>query len=84
METTDIPYLDHIFYYGETFKDHLSSLNLLKQFGVKLKAEKCVFFKTEIKYLGKITSEKDYKDDPINTEATEKLREFPETMGRLT
>ena len=40
-------------------------------------------FKPEIKYLGKIISETGYKDDPINTEAIEKLREPPKTVGDL-
>ena len=40
-------------------------------------------FKPEIKYLGKIISEKGYKDDPINTEAIEKLRESTKTVGDL-
>ena len=40
-------------------------------------------FKPEIKYLGKIISEKGYRDDPINTEAIEKLREPPKTVGDL-
>ena len=40
-------------------------------------------FKPEIKYLGKIISEKGYKDDPINTEAIEKLLESTKTVGDL-
>ena len=40
-------------------------------------------FQREIKYLGKIISEKGYKDDPINTKAIEKLRESPKTVGDL-
>ena len=55
----------------------------LRQFGVKLKAKKCILFEPEIKYLGKIISEKGYKDDPINTEALEKLREPLKTVGDL-
>ena len=82
-----IPYLDDILCYGKTFDEHLENLRTvfrrLRQFGVKLKAEKCILFKPEIKYLGKIISEKGYKDDPINTEASEKLRESPKTVGDL-
>ena len=43
----------------------------LRQCGVKVKAEKWTLFKPEIKYLGKIISEKGYNDNPINTEAIE-------------
>ena len=71
-----IPHLDDILCYGKTFDEHLKNLRTvfrrLRQFGVKLKAEKCILFKPEIKHLGKIISEKGYKDDPINTEAIEK------------
>ena len=55
----------------------------LRQFGVKLKTKKCILFKPEIKYLGKIISKKGYKDDPINKEAIERLHEPPKTVGDL-
>ena len=76
-----ITYLDDILCYGKTFDEHLENLRTvfcrLRQFGVKLKAEKCLLFKPEIKYVGKIISEKGYKDNPINTEAIKKLCEPP-------
>ena len=82
-----IPYLDDILCYGKTFDKHLENLKTvlrrLRQFGVKLKAEKCNLFKPEIKYLRNIISEKGYKDNPINTKAIEKLRERPKTVGDL-
>ena len=57
-----IVYLDDILCYEKTFDEHLENLRTvfrrLKQFGVKLKAEKCILFKPEIKYLRKIISEK--------------------------
>ena len=47
---------------GKTFGKHLENLRTvfrrLRQFGVKLEVEKCILFKPEIKYLGKIISEK--------------------------
>ena len=68
-----ITYLDDILCYGKTFDEHLENLRTvfcrLRQFGVKLKAEKCILFKPEIKYLRKSISEKEYKVSPINTEA---------------
>ena len=82
-----VPYLDDILCYGKIFDEHLENLRIvfrrLRQFGVKLKAKKCILFEPEIKYLGKIISEKGYKDDPINTEALEKLREPLKTVGDL-
>ena len=79
-----IPYLDDILCYGKTFDKHLENLRTvfrrLRQFGVKLKAEKYVLFKPEINYLGKIIRGKGYKDDPINTEAIDKSRESPKTV----
>ena len=49
-----IPYLDDILCYGKSFDEHLDNLRTvlrqLKSYGVKLKAEKCVYFRKEIKY----------------------------------
>ena len=43
----------------------------LKSYRVKLKAEKCVFFKKDITCLGKIVSEDGCSDTSINTYALE-------------
>ena len=76
-----------IFYVMKRLDEHLENLRTvfrrLRQFGVKLKAEKYILLKPEIKYLGKNNSEKGYKDNPINTEAIKKLREPPKTVGDL-
>ena len=72
-DSTSIPYLDNILCYGKSFDKHLDNLRTvlcrLKSYGVKLKAEKCTFFKKHIKYLGKIISEDGYRDSPINPES---------------
>ena len=82
-----IPYLDVILCHRKTFDEHLQNLRTvfrrLRQFGVKLEADKCILFKTKIKHLEKIISEKGYKDDPINTEAIKKLCGSPKTAGDL-
>ena len=82
-----IPYLDDILCYGKSFSEHLENLGTvlkrLRQFGVKLRAEKCSFFKSEVKYLGKIINEKGYRDDPITTKAIDKLEQPPKTVGDL-
>ena len=63
----------HVMCYEKSFDEHLENLRTafprLRQCGVKAKAEKWILFKPEIKYLGKIISEKGYNDNPINTEA---------------
>ena len=82
-----IPYLDDILCYRKTLNEHLRNsrkmLQRLKNVRVKRKAEKCVFFQKEIKYLGNIISENGYRDSTINTEALEKLQEHPKTIGDL-
>lgn len=40
-------------------------------------------FKSEIKYLGKIINSEGYRDNPINTDATGKLKETPKNVGDL-
>ena len=82
-----IPYLDDILCYGKTFNEALENLRAvlrrLKQYGIKLRSEKCVFFNPEVKYLGKIISEKGYRDDPSKIEAIAKLKETPSNIGDL-
>lgn len=39
-------------------------LSRLKEFGLKLSPEKCSFFKTSVKYLGHVVSEKGIETDP--------------------
>ena len=46
-------------------------LRRLKKFSVKFEAQKCAFFKKEIKYVGKVIGENRYWDSTINTEALE-------------
>ena len=50
---------------------------------MKLRADKCVFFKSEVRYLGRLLSEKGYRPDPKDTEALERFRKPPETVGQL-
>ena len=58
-------------------------LRRLKEHGIKLNPEKCVLFRNEVKYLGKIINKDSYHDDPVSTEALEKLKEMPTTIGEL-
>ena len=80
-------YLDDILTYGRTFEDALRNLrgvlHKCRESGIKLNPKKCKFFKESLKYLGKIISKDGYKDDPITTEAIEKLKKDPSTIGEL-
>ena len=55
-----IAYFDDILIYGQTFEEHLENvvavLKRLKEKGIKCNAEKCHFFKREVKYLGRLIS----------------------------
>ena len=81
------PYLDDILCYGKTFHEHLINLKKvlqrLKSCGVKLRADKCNFLQREVRYLGRLVSEKGYRADPKDTEALEKFREPPKNIGEL-
>ena len=74
-----IRYLDDVLCYGKIFDEHLQNIKIV----LKLRAEKCVSFKSEIKYLGKIINSEGYTDNPINTDATGKLKEIPKNVGDL-
>ena len=80
-----VPYLDDILCFSESFEEMLENtrkvLQRLKEHGIKLQANKCILFRRKVKYLGKIISDEGYQDDPINTEAVEKLKKKPETVG---
>ena len=81
------PYLDDILCYAKSVDEHLSNLqrvlHRLKLCGVKLRAEKCVFLKQEVRYLGRLISKNGYSPDPKDTVALEKFRCPPETIGEL-
>ena len=82
-----IQYLDNIPWYGKSFDVHLDNLRTvlcqLKSYRVKLKTEKYVFFKKDLKCLGKIISEDGCRDSFINTGALETLCNPPKTIGDL-
>ena len=43
----------------------------------------CVFLKREVRYLGRLVSGDGYRVDPKDTEALERFREPPKTIGEL-
>ena len=81
------PYLDDILVYGRTFGEQVKNLKVvlkrLRARGIKLRANKCVFAKKEVRYLGRLVSGEGYRPDPTDTVALEKFREAPKTVGEL-
>ncbi len=61
-------YLDDVIVFSGSIDQHLERLemvlNRLHQEGLKVKLEKCCFFKTEVKYLGHVISNKGVSTDP--------------------
>ena len=68
-----IIYLDDIIVFSDDPKEHLTRLRgifaKLAKAGLKLKPNKCKFFKTKITYLGHIVSSKEIETDPKKVEA---------------
>ena len=68
-----IIYLDDIIVFLETPQEHIKRLHgvlqKLASAGLKLKPNKCEFFKKKITYLGHVVSEKGIEVDPKKTEA---------------
>ena len=81
------PYLDDILVYAETFEAHAQNLRRvllrLKEKGIKLRPDKCVFAKTEVRYLGRLVSGEGYRPDPADTASLEKFRAPPKNIGEL-
>jgi hypothetical protein len=81
------PYIDDVLCYSELFDEGVQNLkkvlNKLRTNGVKLRADKCVFLKREVRYLGRLVSGDGYRVDPKDTEALERFREPPKTVGEL-
>ena len=71
-------YLDDIIIFSQTEEDHLDQLEniflRLEHFGLKMKREKCAFFKQHIQYLGHLISEEGIKPLP---EKLQSIREMP-------
>ena len=70
-------YLDDISIFSKTKEEHLQYLEeifvRLRQFGLKMKCEKCSFFKKHIQYLGHLVSEKGFEPLPEKLESIRKM-----------
>ncbi|RXN20532.1 Retrovirus-related Pol poly from transposon [Labeo rohita] len=83
-----IPYLDDILCYAKTFEAHLEGLRrvlkALQQHGVKLRPNKCEFFKREVRYVGRLVSGEGVRIAPKDLNAILSLREkSPSTIGEV-
>lgn len=87
-----IPYLDDVLCYTRSFDEHLEGvhnvLKALQHHGVKLRPEKCEFFKREVRYVGRLVATEGVKINLKDLEAVHSLtRKTPQTVGdvrRLT
>ena len=81
------PYLDDVLCFSLSFLEHVRHVRMvlqrLKDKGVKLRADKCEFFKNEVRYLGRLISKDGYRVDPKDTEAIEEFRKPPANIGEL-
>ena len=70
-------YLDNIIIFSKTEEEHLQHLEeifvRLRKFGLKMKHEKCSFFKKHIQYLGHLVSERGFKPLPEKLESIRKM-----------
>lgn len=61
-------FLDDLVVFSATLEEHeerlMRVLSKLKEFGLKLSPEKCSFFRTSVKYLGHVVSERGVETDP--------------------
>ena len=70
-------YLDDIIIFSKSEEEHLkhveSIFRWLEHFGLKMKREKCAFFKKHIQYLGHLISEEGFKPLPEKLESIRKM-----------
>ena len=80
-------YLDDILGHSKTFEEHVEDvrkiLRRLREKGIKLNPGKCVFFKNEIRYLGRLISGNGYRPDPEDVEALDRCKTPPKNVGEL-
>lgn len=66
-------YLDDIVVFGKNLEEHISNLekifDRLDEMNLKVKAQKCSFFKTEVQFLRYVVTTSGIKTAPVKTEA---------------
>ena len=83
-----IPYLDDVIVFSVTFSEHIEHLRQVpqrsKSYGVKLNPRKCAFFKREVCFLGRVSSQDGYQIDPKATSAVIAMKSLrPRTVGEV-
>ena len=83
-----IPYLDDVIVFSETFTEHVEHLRKvlrrLKSYGVKVKPRKCVLFKRDVSFLGRVISQDGYRIDPKATSSVTIMKNLkPRTVGEV-
>ncbi len=83
-----IPYLDDILCYAKTFEEHVEVLRkvlqALQRHGVKLRPTKCEMFKKEVRYVGRLVSDKGVRIDPKDLDAVRAWKaKTPTTVGEV-
>ncbi len=77
--TSSLIYLDDVIVFGKTFDEHLwrwaAVLERFHKAGLKLKPEKCNFFKTEVKFIGYVLTPEGVLPDLENVK---KILQWPE------
>ena len=73
-----LAFLDDVMVLGSSFEDHMHNLRLVfsrfRQYGLRLKAKKCLFFQKQVEFLGRLVSEDGIEVGP---EPTQVVREWP-------
>ena len=83
-----LPYLDDVLVFSQSFEDHLEHLRLvlqrLKEKGIKLKSQKCVLFRKQVRYLGQLVTAEGYTMDPADKAAVLALKDRePKSVGEV-
>ena len=81
-----LSYLDDIIIFGTSFENHVENMRKIlerfKQYNLKLKPQNCIFFQTELKFLGQFVSAKGVSINPMNIKAVEAWT-IPKTKKEL-
>ena len=83
-----IPYIDDVIIFSNNFDDHLlhiqKVLQRLRSKGLKLKLEKCEFFKREVHFLGRVVGQNGYRMDERSVAAVTAMKHFtPKNVGQI-
>ncbi|KAI8503655.1 retrotransposon-like protein 1 [Branchiostoma belcheri] len=80
------PFMDDTMVHSDTFESHVERnrrvLRRLQEHGCKLKPKKCIMFRRQVRYVGKLVTAEGYTMDPEDTAAVNALKEkTPTTVG---